>query len=189
MSGKPNIMVSTTVYGFERDIAQICALLNELGYNVWNSHIGTIKVDPNLSNLENCIKAVENCDLFLGIIRTQCGTGNIGDKNITFEEMKKAIELKKPFWFLAHRDVVFARRLFKKMEHSENITFKDKKFFDPLCIKMYDYVIQSGNPVETRTGNWVQEFYRFDEIEKYLKTQFGEKDFVNYLMGKDNNNG
>jgi len=29
-------MLSTSVYGFERDIVQICALLKELGYNVWN---------------------------------------------------------------------------------------------------------------------------------------------------------
>lgn len=27
-------MLSTSVYGFERDIVQICALLKELGYNV-----------------------------------------------------------------------------------------------------------------------------------------------------------
>ena len=83
MTSKPNIMLSASVYGFERDIVQICALLKELGYNVWDSHLGTIKVNPKLSNLENCLKAVEDCDLFLGIIRTQCGTGYIGDKNIT----------------------------------------------------------------------------------------------------------
>ncbi len=36
MTSKPTIMLSTSVYGFERDIVQICALLKELGYNVWN---------------------------------------------------------------------------------------------------------------------------------------------------------
>ena len=81
MSTKPNIMVSTSVCGFERDIVQICALLKELGYDVWNSHLGTFKVTPNLSNLENCLKAVEDCDLFLGIIRKQYGTGYIDNNN------------------------------------------------------------------------------------------------------------
>ena len=81
MNTEPNIMVSTSVYGFENEILQICALLNELGCNVWNSHLGTIKVNPRLSNLENCLKAVEDCDLFLGIIRTQCGTGYIDNNN------------------------------------------------------------------------------------------------------------
>ena len=189
MSSKPNIMVSTSVYGFENEILQICALLHELGCNVWNSHLGTIKVNPRLSNLENCLKAVEDCDLFLGIIRTQCGTGYIDGKNITFEEMKKAIELKKPYWFLVHRDVVFARQLFKKMEHPENVVFKDKKFFDPLCMEMYDYVIQSGTPVEARKGNWVQPFFAFEDMTTYLNTQFGDKGFINLLLEKEDDNG
>ena len=189
MTRKLNIMVSSSVYGFEDWISQICALLKELGYNVWNSYLGTIKVNSKLSNLENCLKAVEECDLFFGIIRTQCGTGYIGNKNITFEEMRKAVELKKTYWFLAHRDVVFARQLFKKMEHPESVKFKDKKFFDPLCMEIYDYVIQSGKPVEARTGNWVQEFYTFEDVATYLYTQFGDKEDLFHLIGKDENNG
>lgn len=55
-------MLSTSVYGFENEISQICALLKVLGYNVWNSHLGTVRVNPALSNLENCLKAVEDCD-------------------------------------------------------------------------------------------------------------------------------
>lgn len=178
MEDKPNIMVSSSVYGFEDTISQICALLKEFGYNVWNSHIGTIRVNSNLSNLENCIKAVEDCDLFLGIIRTYCGTGYIEDKNITFEEMKKAIELKKPYWFMVHRDVVFARQLFRKMEHPENVRFKDKKFFDPLCIEMFDYVTKSNVSVKARIGNWVQSFFTFNDIADFLNTQFADKKYI-----------
>ena len=189
MNRIPSIMVSSSVYGFENELTQTCALLKELGYKVWNSYLGTIKVNSNLSNLENCLKAVEECDLFLGIIRTQCGTGTIGDKNITFEEMKKAIELKKPYWFLVHRDVTFARQLFKKMEHPEHVVFKDRRFFDPLCLEMYDFVIQSGTPVEARTGNWAQEFFTFEDMATYLNTQFSDKHFIDHLMNKEDNNG
>ena len=89
-------MVGSTVYGFENELYQVVALLQTLGYEVLNSHVGTIKVNPKLSNLENCLNAVDECDLFLGIIRPYYGTGNIGEKNITFEEIKRAIELKKP---------------------------------------------------------------------------------------------
>ena len=105
---KPTIMVSSSVYGFQNELTQICALLKKMGYEVWNSHIGTIRVVPTLTNMENCIRAAEECDLFLGIIRTNCGTGNIDGNNITFEEMKAAVAMKKPYWFLAHHDVVFA---------------------------------------------------------------------------------
>ena len=90
-------MVSSAVYGFESEIEQICSILSNMGYRVLNSYIGTIKVHPGFSNLDNCLKAVEECDLFLGVIRPYCGTGNIDDKNITFEEMKKAVELNKPY--------------------------------------------------------------------------------------------
>lgn len=190
MADNPNIMVSSSVYGFEDTLSQICALLKGRGYNVWNSYLGTIRVNSKFSNMENCLKAVEECDLFLGIIRTQCGTGYIGDKNITFEEMKKAIELKKPYWFLVHRDVIFARQLFRKIENPENVKFKDRKFFDPLCIEMFDYVAKSKEPVEARIGNWAQEFFTFDDIANYLNTQFADKEYIiNQYMKKEQNNG
>ncbi len=178
---KPIIMVSSSVYGFENELNQIYALLKKMGYEVWNSHLGTIKVNHELSNMENCLRAVEECDLFLGIIRTTCGTGNIGDKNITFEEMKKAVELKKPYWFLSHRDVVFARQLFRNIENPTSIRFKDKRYFDPLCIDMYNFVIKDDVPVTERKGNWSQQFYKFEEIATYLQAQFQD---VSYIMSK-----
>jgi len=57
-------MVGSTVYGFEDQLSQIVAQLQLLDYDVLNSHNGSIKVNPKLSNLDNCIKAVEECDLF-----------------------------------------------------------------------------------------------------------------------------
>jgi hypothetical protein len=113
-------MVGSTVYGFQDQLMAICAQLNTMGYEVLNSYIGTIKVNPELSNLKNCLNAVDECDLFLGIIRPYFGSGNIGEKNIAFEEIKQAIKKKKPYWFLVHRDVVFARQLFKKIKVKDN---------------------------------------------------------------------
>jgi len=48
-----------------------------MGYDVVNSHTGRIKVDPNLPNLRNCLNAIEECDLFLGIISPYYSIGNI----------------------------------------------------------------------------------------------------------------
>ena len=178
-------MVGSTVYGFEDQLSQIVAQLNLLGYNVLNSHIGSIKVNPHLSNLENCLNAVEKCDLFLGIIRPYYGTGNIDEKNITFEEIKKAIELKKPYWFLVHRDVVFARLLFDKMEiKREEIVIKRNSFFDKRTIDIYEYVIKNHEPVVLRNGNWAQEFYRLDELMTYIVTQFSDKKFVSNIINE-----
>lgn len=185
---KIKIMVGSTVYGFEDQISQIVAQLNTLGYQVLNSHYGSIKVNPNLSNMDNCLNAVAECDLFLGIIRPYYGTGNIGDKNITFEEIKKAIELKKPYWFLVHRDVVFARNLFKKMKlkSGDEIIIEDNKLFDKRSIDVYEYVIQNHVPVTLRNGNWAQEFYRLDEMMLYINAQFTDKDFINEVINQTN---
>ncbi len=179
MARKLKIMVSSSVYGFEFQIEQICSLLTDMGYEVINSHIGTVKVHPGHSNLYNSVEAVKNCDLFFGIIRPYCGTGNIGEKNITFEEMRTAIELNKPYWFVVHRDVTFARRL------SKQITGEIRKtsFFDPLSIEMYNMVIKNDEKeIPKRKGNWAQEFIKTDEIFTYIRTQFGDVDFINSII-------
>ena len=187
---KVKIMVGSTVYGFEDQLSQIVAQLNTLGYEVLNSHYGSIKVNPHLSNLDNCLNAVDECDLFLGIIRPYCGTGNIGEKNITFEEIKEAIRLKKPYWFLVHRDVVYTRLLLKKMElkSGDEVIFTDNRLFDKLSIEMYEYVIKNHIPVTLRNGNWAQEFYRLDEMMVYINAQFTDKDFINEVMNPKNSN-
>lgn len=184
-------MVGSTVYGFEDQLSQIVAQLNTLGYQVLNSYYGSVKVNPHLSNLENCLNAVEECDLFLGIIRPFYGTGNIGEINITFEEIKKAIELKKPYWFLVHRDVVFARLLFDKMElKRDEIEIKKNNFFDKRTIDIYEYVIKYHVPITLRNGNWAQEFYRLDDMMVYINSQFSDKSFIsNVLNQKEISNG
>jgi len=189
-SRKIKIMVGSTVYGFEDQLSQISAQLNTLGYDVLSSHYGSIKVNPHLSNLDNCLKAVDECDLFLGIIRPYCGTGNIGEKNITFEEIKEAIRLKKPYWFLVHRDVVYTRLLLKKMKikSGDEVLFTDNRLFDKLSIEMYEYVIKNHIPVTLRNGNWAQEFYRLDEMMIYINAQFTDKDFINEVMKQTNSN-
>jgi hypothetical protein len=183
---KIKIMVGSTVYGFEDQLSQIVAYLSNLGYEVLNSYYGSVKVNPHLSNLENCLNAVEECELFLGIIRPYYGTGNIGDLNITFEEIKKAISLKKPYWFLVHRDVVFARNLFKKMKlkSGDEIIIEDNRLFDKRCIEIYEYVIKNHVPVTLRNGNWAQEFYRLDDMMVYINSQFSDKSFISNVLNQ-----
>lgn len=185
-TSKIKVMVGSTVYGFEDQLSQIVAYLSNLGYEVLNSYHGSVKVNPHLSNLENCLNAVEECELFLGIIRPYYGTGNIGEKNITFEEIKKAITLKKPYWFLVHRDVVFARNLFKKikLKSGDEIIIDDNRLFDKRCIEIYEYVIKNHVPVTLRNGNWAQEFYRLDDMMVYISSQFSDKSFISNVLNQ-----
>ena len=188
-ANKIKIMVGSTVYRFEDQLFQIVAYLENLGYEVLNSHVGKIKVNPQLSNLTNSLNAVDECDLFLGIIRPYYGTGNIGEENIAFEEIKRAIELKKPYWFLVHRDVVFARNLFNHIKAKESgknlfdvIEIKTNNFFDHRSIDVYEHVIKNRIPIELRSGNWVQEFYRLGEMMTYIGTQFSDKELILNLL-------
>lgn len=63
-SRKLKIMISSTVYGVEELLKRIYTLLTTFGYEVWMSHKGTLPVFSNISALENCLQAVESCDLF-----------------------------------------------------------------------------------------------------------------------------
>ena len=63
-----SIMVSSSVHGFETELELIDAYLTQLGFKVVMSKSGTLKVNPRYGNFKNCLDAVEECDLFLGII-------------------------------------------------------------------------------------------------------------------------
>jgi hypothetical protein len=178
--GKIEIMVASSVYGYEDQINQVCGLLEQLDYHPISSHYKTMPTDPSKSNLENCLEAVENCDAFFGIIRPYYGSGIIGDTSITHEEMKKAIEIKKPRWFVAHRDIRVARTLLKQYRFNEDdtpnaaFTYRSTKLMDDIrLIDMYEDTIQNNIPPEERVGHWTDEYFDFNDIKKVIKTQFG----------------
>jgi Domain of unknown function (DUF4062) len=173
------IMVSSAVYGFEKDIKQLCATITsyqstEFEYEVLNSHIGSIYVAPGASNAEACLRAVDECDFFFGVIYPRYGSG------ITHQEFTRAIELDKPRGFLSHFSVRYARELLaqymytdiKKRVRNPAFTFlKTPVFEDAKIIDMYNEAIQDSKPLEQR--RWAHEFGHFDGDEmKFVKTEF-----------------
>ncbi|NLM30908.1 MAG: DUF4062 domain-containing protein [Methanomicrobiales archaeon] len=194
-SKKLTVMVSSTVYGIEELLDRIYTLLTMFGYEVWISHKGTVPVFSNRSAFENCIAAVDNCDLFLGLITPHYGSGKDGDgPSITHLELKRAIELNKPRWLLVHDHVVFARQLLNYIGHKGEagrgrLTLEKNRIMDDLrVIDMYEEAILSGKPLRDRQGNWVQmyrsdddaalfataQFSRYQEVEAFVKENFGD---------------
>ncbi len=177
---KLTILVSSTVYGIEELLERIYSLLTAYNYEVWMSHKGTIPVFSDKNAFSNCIEAVEKCDLFLGIITSNYGSGiKEGELSITHKEMKKAIELKKPRWFLAHDQVVFARRLlydlgYKNSTEREQLSLKRKalSISDLRVIQMYEDATMEKLPLDDRQGNWVQKFDRDDDANLFIVSQF-----------------
>ncbi len=186
MSKKLTVMVSSTVYGVEELLDRVYTLLTAFGYEVWMSHKGTVPVFSNQSAFESCIAAVEKCDLFLGIITPQYGSGKEKDKtelSITHKEIKKAIELNKPRWFLAHDQVVFARRLLTDLGYPDRdarskleLKKGSKSIEDLRVLEMYEDAIRTpeldDKAVIERVGNWVQKYDQEDDAHLFVVAQF-----------------
>lgn len=197
MSGKKKpklkIMVASTIYGFEDQLDQVCSTLQTYGYEVWNSHFKTIPVHPAKSNTENCLLAVGSCDLFFGIIRPQYGSGVIGALSITHQEMLKAITLKKPRWFIAHRDITIARQLLKQYmldEHNQpnpGFTYRRTNVMDDIrVVQLYNDTILNNVPPDERIGHWVDEYFRLVDILKCIETQFADVERVREIVEQMN---
>jgi hypothetical protein len=180
---KPILMVSSAVYGFEELLDRIYATLAgpDFNYEVWMSHAGTMPVDPQVTALESCRRAVRNCDLFLGIILPKYGTGmeKPEDDSIVHEELREAIASKKPRWILAHDHVVFARSLLGKLgypskEKRKLLKLKRSEVFEDLrIIDMYELSTRQDVQVyKDREGNWVQKFGTPEAATLYAVSQF-----------------
>lgn len=190
------LMLASTVYGFEDQLSKIIYDIAKREFTVLNSFHGSIKVNPYLSNLDNCVQSVNETDWFLGIVRPYYGTGNVNELNITFEEIKTAIKLNKRRWFYIHRDVIFAEKILNYIEVNKKAG-DDTTISNELlpnhsiakeAIDLYNHVIKNDEKqLELRNGNWAQEFFVFTEALVYVRSQFLDFKFVENLLNKNNN--
>lgn len=203
MSAKRNhikVFVASTVYNFEYVLRQVYELLDSYGYDVCMSHMGTILLDSSKSNLDNCINAVNECDVFVGFIRPDYGSGVLekGGKSITHFEFETACKREIPRFVLADYRVVFTRSLFRdsfviedstaKRIDFDEISFENNKVMDTRCIRMYNEAIKDKEkPASRRTGNWVQEYISYDDIKMHLESQFKYSERIKKLI--DNSKG
>lgn len=178
------ILVSSTVYGYEDLLESIFALLETFGYDVMMSHKGTVPVDPQHGAMENCLKAVESCDLFLGLILPRYGSGKEerDGVSITHREILHAIKLNKPRWFLVHEHVAIARELLRPYRDKtkagftfvSGMPFKETDILsDTRVIDMYEAAMRHDiKKVAERKGNWVQTFGPDADARLFATAQF-----------------
>lgn len=196
---KLTVMVSSSVYGVEELLERIYTLLTAFDYEVWMSHKGTVPVQSNKTAFENCITAVNNCDLFLGIITPSYGSGKEGaGLSITHRELLRAIKINKPRWLLVHDHVDFARSLltnlgYKGKSGRGKLALKDNQVLNDLrVIDMLEDARISQKPLRERQGNWVQKFItdndaalfataqfsRYQEVEAFVKENFTDQNRI-----------
>ena len=165
------------------------------------SHKGTIPLDSKLSNLENCLKGVENCDVFLGFIRPLLGTGVLdrNQKSITEQEFDVALRVNMLRFVLADYRVVFARQFLKMMQiPNQEIPYsftqtsqdgqqiiKPNRVVHAACLEMYDTAIQSNiNPATARVGNWVQQYKNLQDITLHVEAQIKDVERIKKLLDR-----
>jgi hypothetical protein len=203
MSVKRNnikVFVASTVYNFQSDLNRIYNLLDGLGYDVFMSHKGTIPLDSSKSCATVCTDGVETCDVFLGFIRPDYGSGVLekGGDSITHMEFKTAIQRNIPRFVLCDYRVTFTRNLFKdsfiienfaqKKIQFANIAFQNK-VMDTRCVTMYNVAIKDKKrPPAERTGNWVQEYYNYDDVKMHVESQFKHHERIQKLINNSKSN-
>lgn len=191
------LMVSSAVYDIPYLLDQLEGTLRAFGYQPWMSAKGTIPVDPDLGNFENCLKAVNDCDLFFGIITPAYGSGKEekGGQSITHRELLEAIRLDKPRWFVCHEKVMTARSFLNDLSY-DGTSLKGAKGREKLSLKpgaailkdlktidMLEAATREDIPaVADRTGNWVQSYANDKDVLTYVNTQFGERDRVRKML-------
>lgn len=159
------IMVSSTVYGTEADLDQIAAILRQqFGYKVIMSKEGSVYVPVGFTPEQACLKAVNDCDLFFGIIFPRYGSG------ITHKEFLEANRLDKPRWFISHEKIEYLRKLLQPKMYTKK--GKRTKFSIPKTTVLDSIkVVDMYNDVR---ANWVQSFTQLSEVMIFLETQFGD---------------
>lgn len=171
---KLKIMVSSTVHGSDSDLNQIHGILKGYGYDVIMSKNGTVYVPIGVSNEEACLQAVEDCDLFLGVIFPRYGSG------ITHKEFSKAIEIDKPRWFISHHFIDYTRQLMKQFMFDANgvrndFQIRSTPVLDNIkVVDMYNEAIQNHLDSDKRKSHWAQPFFKTADTFDFLKTQFGD---------------
>jgi len=187
---KLSIMVSSTVYDIRPLLKQVFAMLDAYGFHVLMSDRGTVAVDPRKHNFDSCIRAVDKCDLFFGIITSAYGSGvsKKEKRSITHMELLKAIDLDRPRFMLCHQAVVSSRVLLNTLSYQtapnnaqslrgtdgrKPLKLESKSVLRDLrTIDMLEAALNEGQDFDERTNHWVQEFESDADVLTYVSTNF-----------------
>jgi len=190
------VFIASTVYDFQPKLDMVYNVLDSFGYDVINSHKGTCPLNSKKSNLNICLDAVCECDVFIGFIGPNYGSGVLeqNGKSIIHLEFEKAIEVDIPRFILTDYRVPSIRYFIRKTEiyykgekiklNSENITINKIMEVDIRCVRLYEEMIKTHIPPKDRIGHWVQEYKNLEDILLHIESQFKYPERIRKLIGK-----
>lgn len=158
---KLNIFVSSTCY----DLNQIRKDLNEaiisLGHTPIMCENTDFSVNPHSTNTENCLKNVEEADVFVLVIGNRYGyqDANTG-KSITNSEFLKAVEKSIPIYTFTLKQMVYVFDVWKANPDANFSSIVDSN-------KIFEFI----DDVRYKSGRWNFTFENAQDIIVTLKDQ------------------
>jgi len=145
--------------------------------------------------LTNCLSGAKDCDVFIGFIRPDYGSGVLekGGKSITHQEFEIATARKIPWFILADYRVTFTRSILRNAQVKigdcsisiapSNVNF-NPKVMDIRCVQLYNQMVKDIETPTARIGNWIQEYSTLNDIRLFLESQFKYPKRIQDLMKK-----
>lgn len=171
---KKKLMVSSTVYGSEDLLDNIYSQLTK-NYEVFMSHKGTVKNNSNNSCYEDCRRAVEDCDIFLGIITPSYGSGlsKSNPFSITHQEMLLAKKLNKKRYFVVNDKVIFSSVFLDEMSLNISNLKKNRQKIknlvtDLYVIQMYRDIVEKSPSADFKIASYLRLSEAEDKIKNFL---------------------
>ena len=170
---KVNVFISSTCYDLSqiRDDLKRCII--ELGHNPILSENKDFPIDPNLSNAENCINAINSeADILVLIIGDKYGSVLENGKSITNTEFITALNKGIPIYTFALRRMIDFLPMWEKNPDVDFTSIVDNN-------KVFEFL----SDIRKKSGIWNFEFDKAQDIIDILKLQFSNL-FHNLLVLK-----
>lgn len=158
---KVNIFISSTCYDLSQIRADLKDSITDIGHNPILSEDHDFPINPNLSNIENCINAVKNeADVFVLIIGNRYGCTLETGKSITNTEFLTAVEKGIPIYTFTLKDMLSILPIWEKNKNADFSSTVDNN-------SIFNFI----QDVRKNTGLWNFPFERAQDIIATLKSQ------------------
>jgi hypothetical protein len=158
---KPSVFVSSTCYDLKQVRADLKSFLESLGLDPVLSEYDDFPIDPGVSNLDNCLKAVEvKADIFLLIVGTRYGSLTDKGKTITNLEFLTARAKGIPLYVFVTRQILDVLPVWKANETADFSNVADSP-------RLFEFVANLRETGET----WVFPFETAQDMFEALRTQ------------------
>lgn len=160
---KPRNFISSTCYDLSEVRDRLYQHLTSLGMEAVASDDPKFGVTPGAHSHHACLDEVDRADYLILVVGGRRGGTFVGsEKSITNEEYRRAAQRRIPILTFIHKDVMRARRMFKKNPGADVSDFVDD-------VRIFDFIdlIQSASE-----SNWIWQFEKGSEICEVLTAQF-----------------